>query len=64
MLRELVSGLGRGFFPIAALLLFVAVYLSVITRSLIKHRKGYWDRMSAFVLEDNEQDAERTEGER
>lgn len=41
MLRELVSGLDLDFFAIASLLLFVAVWLVVVTRSLCVGRREH-----------------------
>ena len=63
MLREAVSSIGLTFFPIAALLLFVGVYLSVIGRSLLKKSKHHWNDMSRMALSEGA-DADEKEGAR
>ncbi len=61
MLREAVSSVGLTFFPICALLLFLIVYCSVISRSFLKHRKPHWNSMASMAL-DEPVDNESTPG--
>ncbi|GAB4545411.1 MAG: hypothetical protein Tsb0013_03260 [Phycisphaerales bacterium] len=52
MLREAVSSIGLSFFPIAALLLFLIAYFSVIGRSMIKNSRKHWNDMARMALEE------------
>lgn len=54
MLREVVSGIGLSFFPVAALLLFVAVYVSVVGRAFMGRDKGHWRALSSMAIEDSD----------
>ena len=64
MLRETVSSIGLSFFPIAALLLFLIAYFSVIGRSMLKNSKKHWEDMSCMALGDATETDEKKEGAR
>lgn len=53
MLREAVSSVGLTFFPVAALMIFLIVYFSVLGRSFRKNSKRHWNAMASMALEDS-----------
>ncbi|MEO1128980.1 MAG: hypothetical protein AAFX05_04630 [Planctomycetota bacterium] len=52
MLKELVSEMGLTFFPIASLVLFVAVFLSVLLWTLARYDRRLTTSMAAAPLQD------------
>lgn len=52
-LSEIVSGIGLTFFPIAALLLFLAVFATVLVRTFLKYDRAGASHMSAMVFDDD-----------
>ncbi len=51
-LSQIVSGLGMSFFPVAALLLFLAVFLSVLVRLFLTYDASRSAAMARAALDE------------
>ena len=59
-LSEIVSSMGLTFFPIAALLLFLAVFTTVVVRMFLVYDKDRSSLLAHAPLDDGESDSGET----